>query len=185
MAAVESQMLELGTRAPSFALPDADGAVHSMPDGAAAYLLMFICNHCPFVKHVADELARIGRDYGDKGVAIFAINSNDIDNYPADAPDKMRAEAAMRGYSFPYLLDAEQATGADFLAVGGFCRGGDAQGLVLHLGFQAGVEGGIDQPFYLAEGRGGPGGRCRTSGRLARAAERPLTPGRRQPSRCH
>ena len=84
MAAVESQMLELGTKAPEFVLPDPDGALHSLRDGADAYLVMFICNHCPFVKHVADELARIGEDYGDRGVAIYAINSNDIDNYPSD-----------------------------------------------------------------------------------------------------
>jgi thiol-disulfide isomerase/thioredoxin len=108
MAAVESQMLELGTRAPSFALPDADGIIYSMSDGAAAYLVMFICNHCPFVKHVADELARIGRDYGYRGVSVFAINSNDVDNYPADAPDKMKQETRLRGYCFPYLLDRDQ-----------------------------------------------------------------------------
>jgi thiol-disulfide isomerase/thioredoxin len=108
MAAVESQMLELGTRAPSFALPDADGVIHSIPDEAAAYVVMFICNHCPFVKHVADELARIGHDYVGRGVAVFAINSNDVDNYPADAPDKMKREARLRGYNFPYLLDIGQ-----------------------------------------------------------------------------
>jgi thiol-disulfide isomerase/thioredoxin len=101
-------MLELGTGAPEFALPDADGMTHSMRDEATAYLVMFICNHCPFVKHVADELARIGRDYGDRGVAVYAINSNDVDNYPADAPDKMKQEAELRGYSFPYLVDGKQ-----------------------------------------------------------------------------
>ena len=108
MAAVESQMLALGTEAPAFALPDPDGVVHGLREGASAHLVMFICNHCPFVKHVADELARLGHDYADRGVAIYGINSNDVDNYPADSPEKMREEARFRGYSFPYLLDADQ-----------------------------------------------------------------------------
>ncbi len=108
MPAVESQMLALGTRAPQFSLPDPDGKLHSLQDGASATLVMFICNHCPFVKHVREELARIGRDYGDRGVAIFAINSNDIDRYPDDGPGPMKREAETRGYSFPYLLDESQ-----------------------------------------------------------------------------
>ena len=83
MAAVESQMLALGTRAPAFSLPDLDGAPVSPGDFPGRPLLvMFLCNHCPFVKHVADELARLGRDYAEQGVAIFAINSNDVENYP-------------------------------------------------------------------------------------------------------
>ena len=108
MAAVESQMLPLGTQAPAFTLPDPDGTLHSLRDDARATLVMFICNHCPFVKHVADELARIGDDYQAKNVAVFAINSNDIENYPADGPRRMKEEAALRGYTFPYLLDADQ-----------------------------------------------------------------------------
>ncbi len=110
MARTPSQMLPLGTAAPDFSLPDADGRMHSLADaaGSRAYLVMFICNHCPFVKHVADELARLGRDYGEKDVAIFAINSNDVDNYPDDGPDQMKQEASARGYTFPYLLDADQ-----------------------------------------------------------------------------
>ncbi len=110
MAAVESQMLPLGSPAPGFSLPDADGATHSLDEdaGSRAYLVMFICNHCPFVKHIADELARLGAEYQQKDVAVFAINSNDIENYPADSPEKMRQEAAQRGYTFPYLLDAGQ-----------------------------------------------------------------------------
>ena len=110
MAAKESEMLPLGTEAPDFSLPDADGTPHSLADadGAAACLVMFICNHCPFVKLVADELAAIGHDYGGRNVAIFAINSNDADNYPADGPEAMKEEAAARGYGFPYLLDETQ-----------------------------------------------------------------------------
>ena len=111
MARTPSQMLPLGTPAPAFSLPDADGAIHSLDDaaGGRACLVMFIGNHCPFVKHVADELARLGRDYQEKGVAIFAINSNDVDNHPADGPQKMKEEAASRGYNFPYLLDTDQS----------------------------------------------------------------------------
>ena len=116
MAAVESQMLELGTQAPGFELPDPDGNVHRLSDAASAYLVMFICNHCPFVRHVADELARIGRDYSDRGVAMYAINSNDVDNYPADAPEKMKQEARTRGYTFPYLLDAAQDVAKSYRA---------------------------------------------------------------------
>lgn len=109
MAAVESQMLPLETRAPAFALPDPDGDVHTLMEGAHAYLIMFICNHCPFVKHVREELARIGRDYGARNVAIYAINSNDVVRYPDDGPAAMKQEAADWGYTFPYLLDADQA----------------------------------------------------------------------------
>jgi thiol-disulfide isomerase/thioredoxin len=109
-------MLALGTRAPGFALPDPDGIVHSLSDEAPAYLVMFICNHCPFVKHVADELARIGHDFLDRGVAIYAINSNDVDSYPADAPDKMKQEAQARGYRFPYVLDTDQAVAKAYSA---------------------------------------------------------------------
>lgn len=109
MAAVESQMIELGTPAPAFSLPDPDGKLHALAAGADAYLVMFICNHCPFVKHVREELARIGEEYGPRGVAIYAINSNDIDKYPADGPAEMKREADAHGYTFPYLLDEDQA----------------------------------------------------------------------------
>jgi len=108
MAAVESQMLPLGTEAPAFSLPDPDGEVHSLRDGADAYLVMFICNHCPFVKHVREDLARIGRDYSGRNVAIYAINSNDVTTHPGDSPEKMKQEAAEWGYVFPYLYDASQ-----------------------------------------------------------------------------
>ena len=109
MAAVESQMLPLGTKAPAFALPDPDEHMHSLADSAEAYLVMFICNHCPFVKHVREELARLGRDYAQKGVAIYAINSNDIATHPGDSPEKMKEEAETWGYTFPYLFDADQS----------------------------------------------------------------------------
>ena len=108
MAAVESQMLELGTRAPAFNLPDPDGAIHALREDAPATLVMFICNHCPFVKHIRTELARLGADYGSRGVAIYAINSNDVTTHPGDHPDRMKQEATAWGYTFPYLFDENQ-----------------------------------------------------------------------------
>lgn len=108
MVAVESQMLPLGTVAPSFLLPDPDGQMHSLADDASAYLIMFICNHCPFVIHVREELARIGRDYGARGVCVIAINSNDILKHPADDLPSMKAEAKACGYTFPYVFDESQ-----------------------------------------------------------------------------
>lgn len=108
MGAVESRMLPLGTEAPTFSLPDPDGAYHSLADDANAYLVMFICNHCPFVQHVRKELARVGKDYAARGVAIYAINSNDIVRYPGDGPSNMKAEAETWGYTFPYLFDQTQ-----------------------------------------------------------------------------
>ncbi|MEL7186211.1 MAG: thioredoxin family protein [Pseudomonadota bacterium] len=116
MAAVESQMLPLGTEAPRFSLPDPDGNTHSLSDGAAATLVMFICNHCPFVKHVREELARLGNDYGAKGVAIFAINSNDVATHPGDSPENMKAEAERWGYTFPYLFDEDQSVAKQYKA---------------------------------------------------------------------
>ncbi len=103
-------MLPLGTTAPDFRLPNIDGKMVGLSDfpNATAYLVMFICNHCPYVKHIRDELARIGRDYQPRGVAIFAISSNDVENYPADSPAKMKEEAASAGYTFPYLFDETQ-----------------------------------------------------------------------------
>ncbi|MCJ7593056.1 MAG: redoxin domain-containing protein, partial [Woeseiaceae bacterium] len=97
MAKTPSQMLPLGTSAPAFSLVDADGALHSLDDaaGSRACLVMFICNHCPFVIHVADELARLGRDCQAQNVAVFAINSNDFKNYPADGPEKMKEQSAL------------------------------------------------------------------------------------------
>lgn len=116
MAAVESQMLELGTRAPQFTLPDPDGRVHELAPGAAAYIVMFICNHCPFVIHVREELARIGREYGDKGVRIVAINSNNVETHPADSPENMKKTAAAWGLTFPYVFDEDQSVAKAYRA---------------------------------------------------------------------
>jgi len=109
MVAVQSTMLPLGTEAPDFSLLDTDGRRVARADFAARPLLVaFICNHCPFVKHIADELARFGRDVAGRGVAIVAINSNDIEANPDDAPARMAEEKRRRGYEFPYLFDATQ-----------------------------------------------------------------------------
>ncbi len=108
MALTPSTMLPLGTNAPDFALPDTDGNTVKLADYAGKpVLVMFICNHCPYVKHVAAELAKLGRDYAGKA-AIVGINSNDVANYADDSPEMMKAEKASRGYTFPYLYDATQ-----------------------------------------------------------------------------
>ncbi len=105
-----STMLPLGTPAPDFRLPDFDGKTVSRDDlrDAPAMVVMFICNHCPFVKHIRQGLAGFGRDYRDRGVAVVGINSNDVVNYPDDSPDKMREEARSANYTFPYLFDESQ-----------------------------------------------------------------------------
>jgi len=109
-------MLPLGTQAPAFTLPDPDGTLHSLRDDAPATLVMFICNHCPFVVHVREELARIGSEYGARGVAIYAINSNDVNTYPADHPRHMKEEATAWGYTFPYLHDESQSVAKAYRA---------------------------------------------------------------------
>lgn len=112
MAATESAMLALGTAAPAFSLKDVrDGKVHSMESlaGPKGLLVMFICAHCPFVKHVEKELARLGRDYQNSGIGIAAISSNDADNYPDDAPAGLAEQARSVGFVFPFLYDETQA----------------------------------------------------------------------------
>lgn len=111
MARTPSTMLELGTPAPDFRLPEpATGREVTLNDfkDARALLVMFICNHCPYVKHIRDALAEFAREYQHKGVAIIGISSNDVDNYPDDSPEKMAEEVKTAGYTFPYLYDADQ-----------------------------------------------------------------------------
>jgi len=109
MVATGSTMIPLGTQAPEFALPDTAGGTRSLSDFSGVPLLvMFICNHCPFVKHVAATLADLGHEYQARGFGIVAINSNDAETYPQDGPDTMAEEAGARGYSFPYLFDESQ-----------------------------------------------------------------------------
>lgn len=108
--AATSTMMPLGTTAPPFALPDPEGTVVRSDElaDAPALLVMFICNHCPYVRHVRGELAALTREYIDRGVAVVGINSNDYDAYPDDAPPRMAEEAAAAGYAFPYLVDDSQ-----------------------------------------------------------------------------
>ncbi len=110
MVKTASTMMPLGTEAPDFRLPDYDGNIVSRDDfrGKRGLLVVFMCNHCPFVKHVASELARIADEYQPKGIAVVGINSNDVSGYPDDSPEKMKEEAAQRGYHFPYLYDETQ-----------------------------------------------------------------------------
>ena len=119
MARTPSTMLPLGTPAPDFRLTDAvDGKTVSHADfrGAKALLVMFICNHCPFVKHVAAGLTQLAKEYQAQGVAVVGINSNDVAAHPDDAPEKMAEEAKRRGYTFPYLFDETQAVAKAYRA---------------------------------------------------------------------
>ncbi|MDM8009126.1 MAG: thioredoxin family protein [Phycisphaerae bacterium] len=132
MALTPSTMLPLGTRAPDFQLPDTSGKMISLWDfaEAPAMLVIFMCNHCPYVKHVRTELARMTAEFKDKGVAVVGINSNDVTSYPEDSPERMREEIAAAGYTFPYLCDSTQevakayraACTPDFFLFDGQCR---------------------------------------------------------------
>ena len=110
MVKTASTMLPLGTKAPDFSLVNIDGQTVSLADfdGSPALLVIFMCNHCPFVKHIAHELSRLGHEYQSRGVAIVGISSNDVSGYPADSPEQMIHEAELQGYSFPYLYDETQ-----------------------------------------------------------------------------
>lgn len=111
MVLTESTSLSLGMRAPDFSLPNIDGSTVSLADfaDAPALVVVFMCNHCPYVKHVADTLAQLAREYREKrGVPFVGINSNDATHYPEDSLEKMGEEARQRGYSFPYLYDETQ-----------------------------------------------------------------------------
>jgi peroxiredoxin len=111
MADTPSVMVDLGTKAPDFTLEDVvSGEKKSLSKlkSDKATVIMFICNHCPFVKHVQDELVRLANDYIPKGVSFVAISSNDADNYPQDSPEKMKEVAEEKGYPFPYLFDETQ-----------------------------------------------------------------------------
>ncbi len=111
MARTLSNMLALGTKAPDFNLPDTvSGNTFSLGDlkSDKATVVMFICNHCPYVLHVNDELVRLVKEYQSKGVAFVGISSNDVVNYPQDSPEKMKTHAKEVGYTFPYLYDESQ-----------------------------------------------------------------------------
>ena len=110
MAETPSTMLPLGTKAPPFRLPDPQGKLVSSDDfkNAPALLVAFICNHCPFVKHIRSKFAELAKEYQARGVAIVGINSNDIVFSPNDSPEKMAEEVKQIGYVFPYLFDESQ-----------------------------------------------------------------------------
>lgn len=118
MARVASTMLPLGTLAPDFQLPDVFGETISLATmkGKQGLLVMFICKHCPFVKHVEAQLAQIGKDYKDKNLGIVAISANDASNYPDDAPDQLQAMAKELGFTFPLCYDETQETAKAYTA---------------------------------------------------------------------
>jgi peroxiredoxin len=119
MAATPSTMLDLGTSAPAFALPSIQGAkTVSLPDfeDKQALLVIFLCAHCPYVQHVAPELARLARDYSGKSVGIVGIASNDITQYPQDAPEPTLAWATQEGLNFPILFDESQEVAKAYTA---------------------------------------------------------------------
>lgn len=111
MALTPSTMLDLGTAAPDFSLTEpATGKTVSLADFGdyRGLVVIFMCNHCPYVKHIADELARFGREYQEKGIGVVAISSNDVAHRAEDGPDYMAEEVKQRGYTFPYLYDESQ-----------------------------------------------------------------------------
>ncbi len=110
MVETASIMLELGSAAPDFCLPDPSGRIVCRDDfkDKQALLVVFMCNHCPYVKHIQHELASVANDYQPKGLATVAINANDVAKYPADSPERMAEEIKRVGYSFPYLYDESQ-----------------------------------------------------------------------------
>ncbi len=114
-----SRMLALGSAAPRFSLPDSDGRIWSLEDfdGARGLVVAFICNHCPFVQHIAAGLAQFALDYQPRGIACVAISANDVVSHPDDAPDKMAQFARQNGFVFPYLYDESQRTALGYEAI--------------------------------------------------------------------
>ncbi len=118
MAATPSTMQSLGTSMPTFSLPEpATGrTIRSEEFSGAPVVVAFFCNHCPFVKLIADKFADVARECEELGARVVAINSNDVENYPEDSPDKMIEEEKLRGYTFPYLYDESQSVAKEFKA---------------------------------------------------------------------
>jgi len=120
MAAIETTIIPLGFKAPDFILFDAVSEKKtSLSDmrGKNGFVIMFICNHCPYVKHVNKELVKLAKDYTPLGFSFIAISSNDINKYPEDAPEKMKETAMSEGYIFPYLYDETQEVARAYMAV--------------------------------------------------------------------
>jgi peroxiredoxin len=120
MANTTSNMLELGSKASDFCLPDTDGNLVKLSDVAKGkgkgLVVAFICNHCPYVIHVAPQLAKLAQEYQQQGIGFVAINSNDIQQYPEDDMGHMREEKHLRSYPFPYLLDEQQSVAKAYAA---------------------------------------------------------------------
>ncbi len=118
MSLTPSTMLPLGTAAPDFELPDTDGRTVSLADfkNAPALIVIFLCNHCPYVKHVRAELARLCKEYQARGVGVVGISSNDVTTHPDDSPAMMAREKTQVGYTFPYLYDESQAVAQAYQA---------------------------------------------------------------------
>ncbi len=119
MAQTASTMLPLGTPAPAFNLSEPATGASVSPDcfqDASALLVIFMCNHCPFVKHIRQGLVQFAREYQGRGLAIIAINANDVANFPTDSPEKMAEEAQAFGYPFPYLYDETQGVAKAYRA---------------------------------------------------------------------
>jgi peroxiredoxin len=118
MAVTPSTMLPLGTQAPDFELPDTKGNMVKLKDfkNKKGLLVIFMCNHCPFVKHVLKKMVRIIKDYQANGIATVGINSNDVENYPDDNPEKMAQNASENSFTFPYLYDEDQSVARSYKA---------------------------------------------------------------------
>lgn len=118
MVRTASTMLPLGTKAPDFSLTDTDGKTVQLSDfaGSKALLVIFMCNHCPYVKHVAEQLTLLTDEYMPRGLAVVGISSNDADKYPDDSPQAMATEKAERGYQFAYLFDESQSVAQAYAA---------------------------------------------------------------------
>ncbi|MBI4436131.1 MAG: thioredoxin family protein [Candidatus Omnitrophica bacterium] len=148
MSLTESTMLELGTQAPDFSLPDVVSGQRVSPKTFAdkkALLVMFICQHCPYVQHVKQELARLGKDYAKREIGIIAISSNDAQNYPDDAPENLKTMAKTLGLTFPFCYDETQHVAKTYTAActpdfflfsagGGPASGGDVTWRLLYRG---------------------------------------------------
>jgi thiol-disulfide isomerase/thioredoxin len=146
--------LALGAAAPDFSLPDPYGVVHSLGEfaGRPALLVAFLCNHCPYVKHIAPEFGKLAKEYQAKNVGVVAINSNDFTTYPDDSPTMMKAEIGHRGYTFPYLVDETQATAKAYHAA---CTPDfflfDKDGKLAYRGQMDGSRPGNNQPITGAD----------------------------------
>ena len=152
--AATSTMMPLGTTAPPFRLADSEGVVTSIDDlaDAPALLVMFICNHCPYVRHVRHVLAELTAEYLDRGVAVVGINSNDPGSHPDDSPARMREEAREIGYRFPYLVDETQEVAK---AYGAACTPDffvfDAERRLVYRGQMDSARPGKDEPVTGAD----------------------------------